>query len=54
MLMKDNTAGRNASVLYEMFNVMVTLGTPDQGTCRKVSQNIGLLQAPDCTFMYLV
>ena len=34
--------------------VMVTLGTPDQGTCRKVSQIIGLLQAPDRTFMYLV
>ena len=32
---------------------MVTLGTPDRGTCYQVSQNIGLVQAPNRTFMYL-
>ena len=31
-----NAAGRNASVLYEMFNIMVTLGTPDQGPTWRV------------------
>ena len=35
------------------FNIMVTLGTPDQGTCYQVSQIIGVLKAPDRTFMYL-
>ena len=32
---------------------MVTLGTPDRGTCYLVSQIIGLLQAPGRTCMYL-
>ena len=34
--------------------IMVTLGTPDRGTYFQVYQIIGLLQAPNCTFMYLV
>ena len=32
---------------------MVTRGTLDRGTCLKVSQIIGLLQAPSRTCMYL-
>ena len=39
--------------MNEMFNIMVTLETPDRGTFSKVSQVIGLLLAPYRIFMYL-
>ena len=32
---------------------MVTLGTPDRGTCFQVFQIIGVLQVPTHTCMYL-
>ena len=34
-----------------VFNIMVTLGTPDRGTCTQVSQIIGLFQALSHTCM---
>ena len=35
----------------KMFNIMVTLGTPEQGTCFQVFQIIGLLKVPSRTCM---
>ena len=46
------TAGRHASVYKNMFNIKVTLGNPNKGTCSQVSHIIGLLQAPGRTCMY--
>ena len=40
-------------IICMKFNIMVTMGTPNRGTCFQVSQIIGVLQAPGHTYKYL-